>query len=160
MGKVTAEIKLADEVWIATALLHREHPEASDFTLREIVARMVREGFGERKGIYPHVSSHCVANRPGSTGNYRTLFETAPARRRLYRTGDPYDQRRERGKIMPRREEIPPRYHPLLDWYEQEWASASTQAEDPVRALRRKYPDLWRGVDPDEDVRQLREGWE
>jgi hypothetical protein len=89
MGKVTAEIKLADEVWIATALLHREHPEASDFTLREIVARMVREGFGERKGIYPHVSSHCVANRPGSTGNYRTLFETAPARRRLYRTGEP-----------------------------------------------------------------------
>jgi hypothetical protein len=29
MGKLTAAVRLADEVWIATALLHREHPRAA-----------------------------------------------------------------------------------------------------------------------------------
>ena len=31
-----AQIKVADEVWVATALLHRENPSRSDFTPREI----------------------------------------------------------------------------------------------------------------------------
>jgi hypothetical protein len=85
------------------------------------------------------------------------LFETAPSRRRLFRPGDPYDPLREGGQIKPRREDVPPRYHHLLDWYDREWA---TRAGNPVLALRRKYADLWRGVDADEYVRQLREGWE
>ena len=44
MGTVTAAIRVADEVWIAAALLHREHPEAADFSLKEIEARLVRRG--------------------------------------------------------------------------------------------------------------------
>src|SRR5205085_7010490 len=32
-------LKVADEVWIAVALLHREHPERGDFTIEEIVDR-------------------------------------------------------------------------------------------------------------------------
>jgi len=120
MGKVTAGIRIADEVWIATALLHRERPRAADFSLKEIEARLVREGLtGERRpGVYPHVSVHCVANRPPNPGSYRMLFETAPSRRRLFRPGDPYHPKREAGKIVPDRAEIPAKYHPLLDWYE------------------------------------------
>ena len=46
MTKTTseAELKVADEVWIATALLHREHPESPDFTVDEIVERAKKEG--------------------------------------------------------------------------------------------------------------------
>ena len=32
-------LKIADEVWIATAQLHQEHPEAEDFSIEEIVWR-------------------------------------------------------------------------------------------------------------------------
>jgi len=159
MGKVTAALRVADEVWIATALLHREHPGAADFSLKESEARLVREGLTEKRpGVYPHLSVHCVANRPPDKGRYRMLFETAPSRRRLFRPGDPYHPRREGGKILPQRAEIPSKYHALLDWYEQDWAPASTA--DPLLALAARHRKLWKAVDADDYVRQLREGFE
>jgi hypothetical protein len=160
MGKVTASIRVADEVWIATALLHRERPRAADFSLKEIEARLARENVAgeKRPGIYPHLSVHCVANRPPNGGTYRMLFETAPSRRRLFRRGDPYDPKRERGKITPRRDEIPAAYHVLLDWYNRDWTPASL--DDPLLDLAARHRDLWKDVDPDDYVRELREGFE
>ena len=160
MGKMTAAIRVADEVWIATALLHREHLEAADFSLKAIEARLARERLSgeKRPGIYPHLSVHCVANRPPNGGRYRMLFETAPSRRRLFRPGDPYHREREGGKTAPDRGEIPPKYHSLLDWYERVWAPASPK--DPLLALAARHRDLWKTVEPDEYVRQLREGFE
>ncbi len=159
MGKVTAAIRVADEVWIATALLHREHPGTADFSLKEIEARLVREGLTEKRpGVYPHLSVHCVANRPPNPGSYRMLFETARSRRRLFRPGDPYHPKREGGKIVPDRAEIPAKYHSLLDWYERDWTSNSPT--DPLLALAARHRDLWKAVDPDDYVRQLREGFE
>ena len=38
-----ASVKVADEVWIAVALLHREQPGEPDFSVEEIVARARRE---------------------------------------------------------------------------------------------------------------------
>jgi hypothetical protein len=160
MGRVTADIKLADEIWIATALLHRERPDAADFTVSEIKARLAREGLTDapRPGVDPHLSVHSVANRPSETGRYRMLFATGPSRRRLFRPGDPYDPRREGGKVLPDRAEIPAKYHALVDWYEREWAPAP--AKDPLLALAARHRDLWKAVDPDEYVRELREGFE
>lgn len=160
MGRVTASVRVADEVWIAAALLHREHPGAADFSLKEIETRLVREGLTDEKrpGVYPHLSVHCVANRPPDKGRYRILFETAPSRRRLFRPGDPYHPRREGGKIVPDRAEIPAKYHALLDWYRHDWAPAPPR--DPLLALAARHRALWRAVDPDEYVRQLREGFE
>jgi hypothetical protein len=160
MGRVTAEVRVADEVWIAVALLHREHPRTADFTLKEIEARLVRERVADvrRPGIYPHLSVHCVANRPPDRGRYRMLVETAPSRRRLFRPGDPYHPKREGGKIVPDRAEIPAKYHKLLDWYDREWAPAPSG--DPLLAFAARHRDLWRAVDPDEYVRRLREGFE
>lgn len=160
MGKVTADIKVADEVWIATALLHGERPDAPDFSSREIEARLVRERIAGRKrpGVAPHISSHCVANRPADTGRYRMLFETGKARRRLFRPGDPYDPSREGGKSIPDRNDIPPAYHALLDWYARTWASVT--AEDPLLALAARHRRLWKSVDADAYVRALREGFE
>jgi len=86
------------------------------------------------------------------------LFETAPSRRRLFRPGDPYHPKREGGKIAPDRAEIPATCHPLLDWYERDWATASPT--DPLLALAARHRDLWKAVDPDDYVRRLREGFE
>jgi hypothetical protein len=160
MGKMTAAIRVADEVWIATALLHRERPREADFSLKEIEARIEREGLtGEtRGGIYPHLSVHCVANRAPNGGTYRMLFETAPSRRRLFRPGDPYDPKREGGKTTPDPAHIPAKYQRLLDWYGREWAPA--QGTDPLLALADRHRRLWKGVDADEYVRSLREGFE
>ena len=75
MGKVTANILVADEVWIATALLHREQPGKADFSLKEIEARLIREDIagGARPGVMPHISRHCVANAPRDRGVF--LFD-------------------------------------------------------------------------------------
>jgi hypothetical protein len=64
------ELKVADEVWIVTALLHREHPERDDFTVAEIVERARKEGLTPelRPGVYVHAIVHCVANRPPNPG--------------------------------------------------------------------------------------------
>ncbi len=160
MGKLTAAIRVADEVWIATALLHLERPRETDFSLKDIKARIEREGLTDdpRAGISPHLSVHCVANRPPNGGTYRMLFETAPSRRRLFRRGDPYHPKRDRGKTTPERDHIPGKYHRLLDWYEREWARA--QPADPLIALAGRHQDLWKGIDADAYVRSLREGFE
>ena len=160
MGRLTADIRVADEVWIAVALLHREHPGAADFSSPEIEARLAKERIaGEiRPGVNAPISTHCVANRPADTGKYRMLFETGRRRRRLFRPGDPYDRTREGGKMVPERAAIPERYHPLLDWYEKEWAK--TSGKDPLLALAARHRDLWRTVDADAYVRKLREGFE
>ena len=94
---------LADEVWLAAALLHREHPDREDFTVAEIVERARQEGLTPelRPGVYVHALLHCVANRPPNPARYRMLVETAAGRRRLYRPGDPADEARRGGKVAP-----------------------------------------------------------
>src|SRR5215470_7031266 len=112
-----SQVKVADEAWIAAALLHREHPEASDFSIEEIVERVRKEGLHEplRPGVYVHVVQHCVANRPPNPGRYRMLFEPGEGRRRLFHTGDPCHWDRDGGKTTPRREDLPEAYAWLLD---------------------------------------------
>jgi hypothetical protein len=161
---VELELKVADEVWIATALLHREHPESPDFTVDEIVERAKKEGLHKpfRRGVYVHAIQHCVANRPPNPGRYRMLLETRPGHRRLFRMGDSYDPQREGAKITPKRENLPPGYSSLLHWYS-DWSARSASSamkRDPLLALRGSGKHLWADEHADEYVRRLREGWE
>ena len=157
-------IKVADEVWIATALLHREHPDRKDFTITEIVERARREQITEelRPGVQVHASQHCVANRPPNPGRYRMLIATGKTTRRLFRPGDPYDPKREDAKTTPSPEEIPNRYRELLDWYRAEYVrgAGETPRRDPLSALRGLGRELWEGEEADDYVRRLREGWD
>src|SRR5262245_40449487 len=75
-------ILVADEVWIVTALLHREYPERADFTVKEIMERARRENIvGQlRPGVHVHVIQQCVANRPPKPGRYLMLIETGKGR--------------------------------------------------------------------------------
>jgi hypothetical protein len=160
----TTQIKVADEVWLATASLHREHPEQVDFTIEEIMERAAKHAGKEplRPGVYVHVVQHCVANRPPNPGRYRMLFETAPGRRRLFRTGDNYDPAREGTKTVPERDQIPSKHAPLLDWF-RNWKEDGVEKRiknDPLLALRGSGKELWADEHADEYVRRIREGWE
>ncbi len=157
-------IKVADEVWVATALLHREHPEQPDFAVEEIVERAKKEGLVRppSPGVYVHASQHCVANRRPYPNRYRMLFETAPGRRRLFRQSDPYHPQREGSKSVPEREELPEPYRPLLDWY-RNWSQDSIEdriKNDPLLALRGSGKQVWADEHADEYIRRLRQGWE
>ena len=158
------QIKVADEVWIATALLHREHPDRVDFEIADIMERAAQEAGMQplRAGVYVHVVQHCVANRPPSPGRYRMLVETTPGRRRLFRNGDSYDPAREGSKTAPAREDIPFEYAGLLDWY-RDWNQDSVEdriKNDPLLALYGSGKELWAEEHADVYVRRLREGWE
>ena len=140
LANIGTQVKVADEVWVVTALLHREQPERVDFTVEEIVDRAKKEAIVDtlRPGVYVHAVQHCVANRVPNPGRYRMLFETSQGRRRLFRKGDSYHANREGGKITPRPEDIPDAYENLLDWY-QEWSDAAINRapeKDPLLALR------------------------
>lgn len=111
-------VKVADEVWIATALLHREQPARRSFSVGEIVARTVQEGLHLplRPGVQIHASQHCVANKPPNPGTYRMLLATPDGGRRLFRRGDEAHPART-GKITPHPDELPEAYQALLAWY-------------------------------------------
>jgi hypothetical protein len=159
-------VKVADEVWVATALLHRKYQDCFDFTIEEIMEsarQMWRESTGPlRPGFYVHVVQHCVANRPPNPGRSRMLVETASGRRRLFRPGDYYHPEREGAKTTPKREDLPHRYEGLLSWYRDWCAVASRKAHqnDPLLALRGSGKHLWANEHADEYVRRMREGWE
>lgn len=165
---VAIQIKVADEVWLATAMLHQRHPERSDFSIEEIVAfargaQELRRIGSLRNGFYVHVVQHCVANRPPNPGRYRMLFETAPSRRRLFRLGDSYHPQREGGKISPEAEDLPENwFRDLFGWYSN-WCAETAQRtieDDPLLALYGSGKHLWADEHADEYVRRLREGWE
>ena len=162
---VTAEdVKVADEVWIAAALLHRENPQKQDFTMEELLERVRKEEITKplRPGVYVHIVQHCVANRPPSPGRYRMLVETVPGRRRLFRVGDSYDPQREGSKTIPSPNDLPQEYRSLLEWY-RGWGQESIEdriKNDPLLALYGDGKDLWADEHADQYVRRIREGWE
>jgi hypothetical protein len=175
------EMLIADRIWVATALLHQQHPLRSDFTKDEIRQKLAEEGLleGVKEGsINAHLKEHCVANVPPSSGKYRMLFETEPEKYlRLFRPGDLTHpariQRRKPSKTTPRREEIPAKYWRLLDWYATWNASpdsptpaASTPSssggvaapweDDPLIRLIGSGKHIWADEHADEYVENLR----
>jgi len=90
------------------------------------------------------------------------LVETGPNRRRLYRPGDPAHAARRGAKTTPARPAIPPRYHPLLDWYTREYAAQRglEPGADPLLPLRGSGRELWADEHADQYFRRLRETWE
>lgn len=169
---ISLDISCAAEVFLATALLHREQPQRKDFTIQEIVNRVAREGLhgNLRSGINVHASQHCVANRAPNPAKHRMLFATGKHTRRLLLPGDAIHPDRT-GKIFPDEDEIPEGYRELLTWAGNRYRAYEVSVEpaakkEPKRwladilAMRLAAVHLADGVDPDEQVRQLREGWD
>jgi hypothetical protein len=155
-------IGVADEVWVAAALLQRASPKASDFSIRQIVDRAEHERLHRelRRGVYVHVVQHCVANRPPNPGRYRMLYETRRGYRRLFRPGDDWHPERRGGRMRPDVDALPEPYRDLLKWYDQWTSRFGTVAEDSILALRGLGTEIWDAEGADEYVARLREGWE
>ncbi len=160
---IRTQIKVADETWLATALLHREQPDRPDFSVREIVDRARRVGITRslRPGVEVHARLQCVANLRPNPGRYRMLFATGRARRRLFRSGDPFHPDRQKGKVAPEKEDLPEQYQHLVDWYFKEYARASRSHDpgDTILALVGCGAEIWQDEDSDTYVRRLRGGW-
>ncbi len=154
-------IRVADEVWLAAASLHRAQPDRADFTVAEILAQARAANItGEplRPGVRVHVNQHCVANRAPNPGAYRMLVETDRRRRRLYLPGDPCHPKRA-GKDVPDASEIPEPYRYLVEWYRDTFVKDDGATQDPVLALRGLGKGLWADEDADAYVNRQREGW-
>lgn len=164
-GIATVDIPVATETWIATALLHREHPDRDDFTIQEIVARVQAENLtgSLRPGVSVHASTHCVGNREPRPALHRMLYATGKRTRRLFREDDQANAERT-GRITPEPESIPGRYLYLLDWYRNEYGKLSTQPAQNawlrgVMELAGAGREIFAGIDPDQYVHKLRKGW-
>jgi hypothetical protein len=174
---VPADVSCAVEVFLATALLHREQPGRADFTIQEIVNRAARENIaGEtRSGVNVHASQHCVANKAPNPSRHKMLFATGKHTRRLLQPGDMIHAERI-GKIFPDPDEVPERYQPVLEWAKARYEHG---APSPGNSKRSGPEDktapsgleslleLWGsgkeyldGVEADQFVSKLREGWE
>ena len=145
-------ILVADEAWLATALLHREHPDAEDFSLAEIRDRAIREFHDKRPGVWQHIVSHCVASNRPNPAQYRMLHGSGRGRRRLYRQGDPVHPDR-KGKIHPKKHDIPDRYRNLVDWYLSDYSRRKPQV------LSSRARDLLQfiGLIPAYDLEKMKE---
>lgn len=90
------------------------------------------------------------------------LFATGKLTRRLFHDGDAYHPAREGSKTIPGREDIPSKYHYLLDWYFSDYQRKRTDSnkQDSILALRGLGKEIWADEHADDYVRRLREGWE
>jgi len=160
-------IKVADELYLILALLHRENPQRESFTIAEIMARASAEKLGEDRGsqksLRQHAYEHAAGNVPPGKvgGRYRMVFRDIDNRVRLLRTSDDVHPDRHQ-KWHPERSEVPHKYHELLDWARQWQSSAPIQEEwlPGLHRLKGLGKEIWKGVDADAYVRTLRQGWE
>lgn len=157
----------ADAVWIATALLHRDLPGRTGFTVRDIEERVAKEHLFSKnpKTVYQHAQSHAVANLPLhlNSDGLRLLYAVGTLRR-LYVPGDDFDPGRRKGREMTF-ERLPARYQDLWDWYAQ-WSKTihngrgKVPTEDPLLALVGSGRKIWAEEHADEYIRRLREDWQ
>ncbi len=163
-------VKVADELFLIVALLHRENPHRSSFTIAEILDRAALEGLGnsrpDQRSLRQHAYEHAAANVPPGKqgGRYRMVFREDNNRIRLLRESD-YVHPDRHQKMRPNPVEVPERYHELLQWAEH-WQkkdigkNSGTRWLAGLHELRGLGREVWNGIDADEYVKSLREGWE
>src|SRR5277367_3036006 len=155
-AKLTQSLLVADEAWCALALLHREREDRESFTAKEILDRVKAERASPelRPGVQAHIYLHNVANLEPNSARYRMFYRLSTDTCRLYRPGDQTHPSR-KGKTKPSREELPAKYHYLLDWYEQIYIkkeSAMNEEDDPILKMRGVGKEIWADTDADEYV--------
>jgi hypothetical protein len=144
-------------------MLHRNHPQRASFSAKEILDQVKAEHAHTeiRAGVPAHIYLHNVANLEPNSARYRMFYRLENDTYRLYRPGDPAHPLR-KGKMAPKRAELPERYHGLLDWYEHEYSKGGVK-EEPKGLVDQMWglgKHLWVGVDADQYVNDLRKDWD
>jgi len=88
------------------------------------------------------------------------LYATGKNTRRLFRATDDFDPKRRRGKVTPDKEDIPLKYRPLLDWYQEQFGKKRGKENDPILGLRGLGKEIWVNEKPDDYVSRIRGGWD
>ena len=163
MDTLEKSVRVADEAWLALALLQYEHPNRDSFSAREILERVkVEQVHPElRPGVQVHIYLHNVANAEPNSAKYRMSYKLADDTYRLYRPTDPAHPAR-KGKMIPERDELPQKYHYLLDWYEREYSRKQTptsEEDDPILQMWGVGKEIWADTNADDYVRDLRSNW-
>jgi hypothetical protein len=146
-------IKVAVEVWIATATFHWETEIFNEVNRLSLAGPI-------RAGVRPHISLHSVANLAPNPARYRMLYRLPDRTLRLYRPGDPAHPGRT-GKATPDRHDMPPEYWELLDWYEKEYARPKADGANDdswIDRIRGLGKHVWAGTTADQWVADLRKG--
>ena len=160
---IQSPLLVADEAWCGLALLHREHETRESFSAKEILDRIKTERASPvfRPGVQAHIYLHNVANLEPNSARYRMFSKLPNDTYRLFRPGDQTHPSR-KGKMKPTREQLPDRYHYLLDWYEEEYCTKGPimrEDDDPILKMRGLGKEIWASTDADEYVRGLRSNW-
>lgn len=163
MKNIKESLRVADEAWLGLALLQHDHPERDSFSAREILDRVNEERANPdlRPGVQVHIYLHNVANVAPNSAKYRMFYKLPGDTYRLYRPTDPAHSDR-KGKMIPEREELPAKYHYLLDWYENEYSnkpSLVNEEDDPILKMWGVGKEIWAGTNADDYVRDLRSNW-
>jgi hypothetical protein len=156
-------LRVADEAWLALALLQYEHPDRDSFSAKEILDRVKAEQANPelRPGVQVHIYLHNVANSEPNSAKYRMFYKLADDSYRLFRPSDAAHPAR-KGKMIPERDELPLKYHYLLDWYEHEYCSkqiATKEDDDPILQMRGVGKEIWADTNADDYVQSLRSDW-
>src|ERR1700733_1354909 len=79
-------LKVADAVWVGTALLTRDRDAQAQFSNEEIVASVLKHRLtgAAEKSIRQHVVQHCVAEYKPQPNRSRMLHATSSTHRRLF----------------------------------------------------------------------------
>ena len=158
-------IRVADEAWVALAMLHKAHPGRQSFSAKEIIEQVKLERAHPqlRPGVQAHIYQHNVANLEPNSAQYRMFYRLEDGTLRLFRPGDhAYPSRK--GKIVPDRFDLPEKYHALLDWYEREYSrprirGGQEREHDPVLQMWGLGKEIWANTSADDHVASLRSGW-
>jgi hypothetical protein len=156
-------IRVADEAWLSLALLQYEHPDRESFSAKEILDRVKAEQVNPelRPGVQVHIYLHNVANAEPNSAKYRMFYKLGNDTYRLYRPTDAAHPAR-KGKMIPERDELPPKYHYLLDWYEREYSrkqTAASEEDDPILQMWGVGQEIWADTNADDYVQDLRSNW-
>jgi hypothetical protein len=159
----SADLTVADAVWIGMAILQMESKSALPFMSEIIVTTVQSLGLtqADPKSIRQHVNQHCVANRKPQPNRACMLYDTGKGNRRLFRDSDPRDPGRKGAPSHPAWSKLPAKYAFLREWYETVWNTTPTEpVVDPLLALAGTGRGMWGGHSADDYVSSLRKGWE
>ena len=136
-------VKVADAVWVATAMLHESEGIHKSFSKGRISDKVIKEiDSSKNAGSIEHnISVHCLANRPARPmkDNHCKMYRESRGRYRLYRSGeDDRDPSRRGCHVEPDRERLPPEHRKWIEWYHRVYcakkAPSAPDGPDPAGA--------------------------
>jgi hypothetical protein len=147
MPTAGAKLSIADTIWLATAMLHRAHPQAKGFSHETILRKATElDPSLNPRSVSTHLSTHCVASKKANPATLRILTENPDGSLRLFRVGDSFHTTRRAGRMAPKAHALPVQYEYLLQ-NQTEKPSINldySPEDDPILAISGVGKEMWK----------------